>query len=203
MPPAPTTRPPLTVGAKATPCANPTQTLSHPKVHRASDLRTRGGCRSRGRSLRRHRSRLGRPRRRSQGEEAINLRPYRLRIGHTRRAHWFSRFAPYAPSPPTPPAEQATACQDQAGQASTGDGTGHCNSRESVNDAITECDAKTGIVGGDHRINIGGKNVRIWDALRKEVRRVQTRRHINCIRHICVDRNHVVSELSSRSFGWG
>jgi hypothetical protein len=35
--------------------------------------------------------------------------------------------------PPSPPAEQATARQDQAGQASTGDGAGNRNSGNSGN----------------------------------------------------------------------
>jgi hypothetical protein len=32
------------------------------------------------------------------------------------------------PPPPSPPAEKATACQDQAGQTSTGNGSRHANS---------------------------------------------------------------------------
>jgi len=41
--------------------------------------------------------------------------------------------------PPSPPAEKATACQDKAGQASTGDGAGHrrCNASPFEHNEVT------------------------------------------------------------------
>ena len=55
-----------------------------------------------------------------------------------------SRGAQTAFLPPSPPAEKATARQDQAGQASTDDGTGNRSSRSGHLNEVNEARARLG-----------------------------------------------------------